>query len=184
MSLNETPDNLPIPEDDGAADHLEGMSLPDIVFTATSNETVLFNLLQGYVVIYVYPMTGQPGTPLPEGWDDIPGARGCTPQACSFRDHYSELKSLDTHVFGLSAQSTRYQQEAKERLQLPFELLSDQSLSLNKSLQLPTFMATGMELYKRITLIVENGVIVKTFYPVFPPNESAEQVLSWLRTHG
>ncbi|MEW8467561.1 MAG: peroxiredoxin [Candidatus Thiodiazotropha sp.] len=183
MSLSELPDNLPAPVDDGASEHLDGMRLPNITLTSTNGKAVTIDQLQGLVVIYVYPMTGRPDTQLPDGWDEIPGARGCTPQACSFRDHYSELKYLNTQVFGLSAQSTSYQLEAKERLHLPFELLSDSSLALKESLQLPTFEAAGMELYKRLTLIVQDGVIVKTFYPVFPPSENAEEVLSWLRSN-
>ena len=183
MSLTELPDNLPVPVDDGTADHLNGMRLPDISLFSTSNEVVIVNQLQGFTVLYIYPMTGRPDTPLPDGWDEIPGARGCTPQSCSFRDHHSELKSLNTQVFGISTQSTSDQLEAKERLHLPFDLLSDSSLALKGSLQLPTFKAAGMELYKRITLIVRDGVIIKTFYPVFPPSENAEEVLSWLQSN-
>ncbi|MES9994118.1 MAG: peroxiredoxin [Candidatus Thiodiazotropha sp.] len=180
MSLSELPDNLPVPVDDGACAHLEGMWLPEIRLTATNGEDVAINQLQGIVVIYVYPMTGRPDTQLPDGWDEIPGARGCTPQSCSFRDHHAELKSLNAWLFGISTQTTSYQLEAKERLHLPFDLLSDSGLALKDHLQLPTFEAAGMELYKRITLIVQDGVIVKTFYPVFPPSENAEEVISWL----
>jgi len=183
MGLNQLPDNLPIPVDDGAADHLEGAHLPNVSFSTTNEETVNIQTLPGLVVLYVYPMTGRPDTPLPDGWDEIPGARGCTPQSCSFRDHYSELQNLNAHVYGLSAQQIDYQLEAKERLHLPFELLSDAKFILKASLNLPTFEAAGLELYKRITLIVRDGIISKVFYPVFPPSENAEEVLSWLRSN-
>ncbi len=181
MSLTDLPDNLPVPEDDGAAAHLLGMRLPNITLSATNGETVSLANILGTVVIYVYPMTGRPDTPLPQGWDDIPGARGCTPQSCAFRDHYAALQSLGAGVFGLSAQSSDYQQEAKSRLHLPFEILSDSALELQRALSLPTFVADGMTLYRRITLIAVEGVIKKVFYPIFPPGENAEQVLDWLR---
>ena len=183
MNLSQLPDNLPPPFDDGAASHLEGMRLCDMSFNATNNDVVNIQQLSGLVVLYVYPMTGHPDTPLPYGWDEIPGARGCTPQSCSFRDHYYELQKLNTQVFGLSTQETSYQLEAKERLHLPFELLSDVDLSLKTTMNLPTFVAAGMELYKRITLIARDGNICKVFYPVFPPGENAEEVLSWLRSN-
>ena len=137
--------------------------------------------LKGRWVIYVYPMTGRPGVPLPDGWDGIPGARGCTPQSCNFRDHYSELKALNTGVFGLSTQHSEYQREARDRLHLPFELLSDSGLQLKDALRLPTFTVAGMELYKRLTLVTRDGHIEKVFYPVFPPDQNADQVLTWLR---
>ncbi len=133
-------------------------------------------------MVYIYPMTGRPGIPLPDGWDSIPGARGCTPQACSFRDHYAELKSLTTDIFGLSTQTSDYQQEVRNRLHLPFQLLSDSSLQLRDSLRLPTFTVTGKVLYKRLTLIVDGGQIKKVFYPVFPPDRNAGDVLAWLRS--
>jgi peroxiredoxin len=132
-------------------------------------------------VIYIYPMTGRPGVPLPDGWDDIPGARGCTPQSCSFRDHYSELRTLHTSLFGLSVQTTEYQKEARDRLHLPFELLSDSAYLLKQALRLPTFIVARIELYKRVTLIVEHARIRKIFYPVFPPDRNADEVLAWLR---
>lgn len=177
-NLSETPKHLPAPVDDGAAAHLEGWVLPDLALPSTDGETVNLASLAGRWVLYIYPMTGRPGVPQPDGWDTIPGARGCTPQACSFRDHYAELKSLNTGVFGLSAQYTGYQREARERLHLPFELLSDSSLQLKQLLRLPTFTAEGMEFYKRLTLIVEDGRIVKVFYPVFPPERNADDVLA------
>jgi peroxiredoxin len=183
MSTNflELPKDLPRPVDDGAASHLEGMALPKILLAATNGASVDLAGIQGRVVIYIYPMTGRPGVALPDSWDGIPGARGCTPQSCAFRDHYSELKSLDTSVFGLSAQTTDYQTEARDRLHLPFELLSDSELRLKQALGLPTFEVAGMELYKRLTLIAENGRIQKVFYPVFPPDGNANDVLAWLR---
>jgi len=183
MSTNafELPKDLPRPVDDGAASHLPGMSLPKLVLPATDGTNVDLAAIPGRVAIYIYPMTGRPGVPLPDGWDGIPGAKGCTPQSCSFRDHYAELKSLNTSVFGLSAQTTEYQKEARDRLQLPYELLSDSALQLKRALHLPTFTAAGMELFRRLTLVVENGRINKVFYPVFPPDKNAEEVLAWLR---
>jgi peroxiredoxin len=175
------PKDLPRPVDDGAASHLQGMRLPKLDLPATDGADVDLRTIPGRVVIYVYPMTGRPGVPLPDGWDGIPGARGCTPQSCSFRDHYSELKSLNTRVFGLSAQTTEYQEEVRDRLHLPFQLLSDSTLRLKQLLRLPTFTVAGMELFKRVTLVVENGRIEKVFYPVFPPDQNADDVLAWLR---
>lgn len=177
----ELPKDLPRPTDDGAAAHLRGMALPRVVLAATDGAGVDLSRLPGRVVIYVYPMTGRPGVPLPDGWDGIPGARGCTPQSCAFRDHYAELKSLHTAVFGLSTQDTDYQKEARDRLHLPFELLSDSERRLKQLLRLPTFAVAGMELYKRITLVADNGRIAKVFYPVFPPDQNANDVLAWLR---
>jgi len=180
-NLSALPKDLPRPVDDGAASHLAGMSLPQLMLPSTNGENIDLAAIAGRFVIYIYPMTGRPGMPLPEGWDSIPGARGCTPQACSFRDHYAELKTLNTSIFGLSAQSPEYQKEARDRLQLPFELLSDNGLRLKQLLRLPTFTVAGKELYKRITLIVDSGRIRKVFYPVFPPDQNAENVLAWLR---
>jgi peroxiredoxin len=180
-NLSELPKDLPRPVDDGAASHLPGMKLQGLEFTATSGATVDIGAISGRFVLYVYPMTGLPGVSLPDGWDAIPGARGCTPQSCSFRDHYAELKSLNTSVFGLSTQSTDYQKEARERLHLPFELLSDSGHRLKRELGLPTFDVAGLELYKRLTLIVVNGQVKKAFYPVFPPDQNAADVLKWLR---
>jgi len=183
MSTNfsELPKDLPRPVDDGAASHLEGMRLPKVSLLASNGANVDLAALPGCVVIYIYPMTGRPGVPLPDGWDGIPGARGCTPQSCSFRDHHSELKALNTSVFGLSTQTTEYQREARDRLHLPFELLSDSGHRLKQLLRLPTFAVAGMELYKRMALIVENGLSRKVFYPVFPPDQNANDVLAWLR---
>ncbi|WP_292747563.1 peroxiredoxin, partial [Methylophaga sp. UBA3191] len=137
----------------------------------------------GYVVVYCYPMTGRPDRDLPDGWDQNPGARGCTPQSCAFKDHHHELDMLGASVFGLSTQSSSYQQEVAERLHLPFLLLSDESLKFSSALALPTFQIDGMVLIKRLTLIIKAGRIEKFFYPVFPPNENAEQVINWLRVN-
>src|SRR5262245_8638320 len=178
------PKDLPVPLDDGAAAHLKGMSLVRIALPSTDGAMVDLSSLTGLFVIYLYPMTGRPGVPLPDGWDAIPGARGCTPQSCSFRDLYAELKVLGSGVFGLSTQDSEYQREARDRLHLPFELLSDSSLQLKSALRLPTFRVNGLELYKRLTLIVDRGKIEKVFYPVFPPDKNAEEVLTWLKQHG
>lgn len=170
-----------VPQDDGAADHLPGLELPAIELPGTDGSVVDLSRLTGRWVIYVYPMIGKPGVALPEGWDEIPGARGCTPQSCSFRDHYAELAALDTDVLGLSAQESSDQREARERLALPFQLLSDSGLRLKHALRLPVFDAEGMELYKRLTMISKDGRIEKVFYPVYPPDRNADDVLAWLR---
>lgn len=182
MNLSQLPNNLPAPLDDGAANHLNGLFLPDIQLSATNGELVSLNKLMGKHVIYIYPMTGKPNIALPPDWDNIPGARGCTPQSCSFRDHANELEKLNTKIFGLSSQTTEYQLEARNRLHLPFELLSDISFMLKKSLGLPTFFVGTNELYKRLTIIVENSNIIKTFYPVFPPDKNVQDVIEWLKT--
>ena len=180
-----TPDDLPVPEDDGAGWHLRGAVMPRLVLPATDGDPVRLDVPgPGRTVVYVYPMTGRPGTDLPAGWDAIPGARGCTPEACWFRDHHRDLLDAGAaRVYGLSSQDTAYQREAAARLHLPFPMLSDPELSLAAALRLPTFEAGGMTLYKRLTLIVRNGVIEHVFYPVFPPGGHAEQVLAWLREH-
>jgi peroxiredoxin len=176
------PANLPEPLDDGAAQHLIGLHMPKILLRSTSGEIVdVSNLSAPRTVIYCYPMTGVPGQPLPEGWDSIPGARGCTPQSCSFRDHHQELLALHAEVFGLSTQTTLYQREMAERLHLPFAVLSDESFELCDTLQLPTFEADGTRLLKRLTLIVKANRIEHVFYPVFPPDKSADEVLAWLK---
>ena len=181
--LTELPQDLPIPVDDGACNHLLGKSLPSIALPSTQGESVDLSLLTGRVVVYCYPMTGQPGISLPDGWDAIPGARGCTPQSCAFRDHYQELNELGVSVFGLSTQSTDYQLEAKARLHLPFDLLSDRELRLTNTLKLPMFEVESTHLIKRVTLIIEEGKIVKVFYPVFPPDRNADEVINWLQEH-
>lgn len=182
-SLSTLPPDLPAPVDDGAASHLAGLCLPPLLLTTTDGSERDLASLPGRVVIYVYPMTGRPGVPLPDGWDAIPGARGCTPQSCGFRDHYAELQALDTQVFGLSTQTPEEQVEAHERLHLPFALLSDPTLQMKAALRLPTFAAAGAERYKRLTLVIDSGCIVKVFYPVFPPDRSAEDTLAWLRNN-
>jgi peroxiredoxin len=176
----ELPNDLPVPEDDGAADHLPGMRLPPVSLAATSGEVVDLSTLAGRTVVYCYPMTGRPDRSLPTGWDEIPGARGCTPQSCSFRDHHAELRALGASGFGLSTQDTDYQSEAATRLHLPFALLSDADLAFARALGLPTFEVDGMVLLKRLTLVIDEGWIEKVFYPVFPPDRSAEEVVEWL----
>jgi len=179
---NVLPAELPAPQDDGAARHLAGMRLPSLVLAATDGSNVDLSKLSGRTVVYVYPRTGVPGQPLPEGWNEIPGARGCTPQSCGFSDHFGELKRLGVvRVFGLSTQDTAYQREAVERLHLPFPVLSDERLALARALDLPTFTTSGMTLLKRMALIIDDGVISKAFYPVFPPDKNAEEVIAWLR---
>jgi len=179
---NILPSGIPAPQDDGGADHLPGMNLPDIVLPATSGDSINLSKLKGRTVVYIYPRTGVPGTDLPPGWDDIPGARGCTPQSCSFRDHFAELKRLGVvQLFGLSTQGTAYQQEAASRLHLPFAILSDEKLTLTAALKLPTFVTSGMTLLKRMALVIDDGRIAHVFYPVFPPDKSAEEVIAWLQ---
>ena len=179
----EPPDwsKIPAPEDDGATRHLLGMALPSVALAATDGSTVDLATLRGRTVVYAYPRTGRPGVANPEGWDLIPGARGCTPQTCAFRDHFSELQALGVeHLFGLSTQDSDYQREAAERLHLPFAILSDEHLTLTRALKLPTFEVDGMKLLKRFTMIITDGVIEHVFYPVFPPDRNAGDVLSWL----
>lgn len=180
------PADLPRPVDDGAADHLPGMSLPDVALPATDGRQVSLNKLLGRTVVYAYPRTGTPGgAPVTADWDRIPGARGCTPQSCNFRDHASELRELGVdHLFGLSTQSSTDQQEAASRLALPFPLLSDERLELAGALRLPTFEAGGLTLHRRLTLVVDDGRITHVFYPVFPADRSAEEVVAWLREGG
>ncbi len=173
---------LPAPVDDGAARHLTGAAVPDIALPATDGSQVSLAGLKGLTIVYAYPMTGQPGVALPEGWDEIPGARGCTPQSCAFRDHHAELvKAGAARVFGLSTQDSDYQREAAERLHLPFPLLSDAALRLTDALRLPVMLVDGARLLKRVALIIEDGRIVHVFYPVFPPDRNAADVLDWLR---
>jgi peroxiredoxin len=179
-TLSELPPDLPIPIDDGACDHLEGTSLPNLSLASTKGGEINLSSLSGLTVIYIYPMIGRPDTPLPDGWDQIPGARGCTPQSCSFRDLHEELSKLNATIFGLSTQSTSYQQEAAERLHLPFVLLSDESLKLVEALSLPTIDVENKTFIKRITLICNNDIITKVFYPVFPPGQGASVVIDYL----
>jgi peroxiredoxin len=183
MSTNYTtlPPNLPVPEDDGAADHLPGTALPPSTLPSSDGGSAdLARLAAGRLVAYVYPRTGMPGEPSPVGWDDIPGARGCTPQSCAYRDSLSEFERRGASVVGISAQNPTEQREFAEREHIPFPLLSDSALELASTLKLPTFTAAGMTLYRRLTFVAEAGRIVKAFYPVFPPDRNAAEVLSWL----
>jgi peroxiredoxin len=177
------PADLPVPQDDGAARHLAGRKLPAVTLAATDGSRVDLSKLAGRTVVYIYPRTGVPGRAMPEGWDAIPGARGCTPQSCSFRDHFAELKGLGVaHLYGLSTQDSEYQREAALRLKLPFPILSDKDFALTRALNLPTFEVAGMKLLKRMALVIDDGVITKVFYPVFPPDKNADEVIAWLRS--
>ncbi|MEM9105000.1 MAG: peroxiredoxin, partial [Pseudomonadota bacterium] len=170
---------IPAPQDDGAAAHLVGVKIASVVLPATDATAVNLASLAGTTVLYIYPMTGRPDVTLPDGWDDIPGARGCTPQSCSFRDHYMELTARGVdHLYGLSTQTSSYQAEAVERLHLPFALLSDDQLDFAKAMNLPTFKTDGMTLLKRLTMIISDGTVIKTFYPVFPPDQNAADVIA------
>ncbi len=175
---------IPAPVDDGAARHLEGARLSPVSLPATDGTAVDLSALPGLSVVYAYPMTGRPGVPLPDGWDMLPGARGCTPQSCAFRDHAGALRALGVQrVFGLSSNDTAYLREAAERLHLPFALLSDREFRLADAMRLPTFETAGMRLLQRLTMVIEDGRITKLFYPVFPPDRSADEVIAWLRAH-
>ena len=175
--------SLPPPQDDGATDHLHGLEMASVSLASTAGGAVDLSSLAGLSVIYVYPMTGRPERPLPDGWDLIPGARGCTPQSCSFREHAAELRALGVAtLFGVSTQPTVDQTEAAARLHLPFPLLSDEKLTLARALRLPTFDVAGVTLLKRLVMIVRERRIVKVFYPVFPPDRSAADVVTWLES--
>jgi peroxiredoxin len=176
----ELPKDLPIPVDDGACNHLRAQQLSSVSLISTAGDAVDLASLPGRTVIYCYPRTGRPEQPLPSGWNEIPGARGCTPQSCGFRDHFTELQALGVRLFGLSTQDTNYQKEVVQRLHLPFELLSDSDLVFTRSLRLPTFKVESMILIKRLTLIIDDGQISKVFYPIFPPNKNVDEVLEWL----
>jgi peroxiredoxin len=177
----ELPLDLPVPQDDGACVHLIGTSIPELWLASTAGNPVDLAHLGGRTVVFCYPRTGQPDQPIPDGWDAIPGARGCTPQSCAFRDHFQELTGAGaSDLFGLSTQNTEYQSEAVKRLELPYPLLSDSELKFVQALRLPTFRFSSMTLIKRLTLIIDDGCITKVFYPVFPPDKSAEQTLEWL----
>lgn len=177
------PENLPVPIDDGSAAHLIGEKLPALSLSATDGRTInLHEVSAGRWAIFIYPSTGVPGKEMPAGWDEIPGARGCTPEACSFRDNLSDLRVAGlAALFGLSTQESRYQRELIERLHLTYPMLSDPSSSLGKRLNLPVFQAGGSRYYRRLTLIINDKTIEHVFYPVFPPNEHAGEVLGWLR---
>jgi peroxiredoxin len=182
-NIYQLPEDLPVPLDDGACDHLKGVSLPSSELPSTAGRVVDLSRLRGRTIVYCYPRTGRPDQALPSGWNQIPGARGCTPQSCAFRDHGAELESLGVQVFGLSTQTTEYQREAAERLHLPFELLSDADLQFTRALTLPTFEVEAMILIKRVTFVVNDGRIEHVFYPVFPPDTNAAEVIAWLTGH-
>jgi peroxiredoxin len=171
------PPDLPVPEDDGAADHLVGLELPDLTVSSSQGDVNV----RDFDVLYLYPRSGRPGVPLLPGWDETPGARGCTPQSCAFRDHAQELAELGALVAGLSAQTLDDQVEFAERNHVPYPVIADPELRLGQALRLPTFDVGGVTLYKRITLVVEACAIAKVFYPVFPPDKNAEEVVTWLR---
>ena len=174
---------IPAPADDGAAAHLVGMTIPSVSLVATDDSSVTLSALPGRTVVFAYPRTGEPGKiSLVDDWDMIPGARGCTPQSCSFRDHFAELKRLGvSHLYGLSTQDTGYQREAVERLHLPFAILSDAELKLTHLMRLPTFAVDGMTLIKRMAWVIDDAVVSRVFYPVFPPDRSADEVIGWLK---
>ena len=178
------PPDRPIPVDDGAADHLRGSAVPDIALPTTDSRTVSLASQSGRTIVYAYPRTGRPGEGhLTPDWEQIPGARGCTPETCGFRDHHAELGAAGAEVFGLSTQGTDYQTELVQRLNLPFPILSDQQLQLTRAWRLPTFEAAGETLLKRLTLVLRSGRVEHVWYPVFPPDRHAEEVLAWLRAN-
>ena len=172
---------IPAPRDDGGAAHLTGLAVPSVGLPATSGGTVDLSTLSGLAVVYIYPMTGRPDRALPDDWDATPGARGCTPQSCAYRDHFADLQARGVaHLYGLSTQTTDWQSEAVTRLHLPYALLSDADLTLTRALNLPTFESEGQTLLKRCTLILRDGVIARVHYPVFPPDQDAARVIAWL----
>ncbi len=183
--LSVLPKNLPAPTDDGACQHLLNAKIPSIHLPTTAQTTCNLASLQGWLVLFCYPMTGSPDQPMPAEWhwNDIPGARGCTPQACSYRDHIAQLETFDAQVFGLSTQSTNAQIEASQRLHLPYPLLSDSALTFTNALKLPTFNIDDLVFNKRVTIIALNGVIQHYFYPVFPPDKDVDHVIAWLSEH-
>jgi peroxiredoxin len=174
------PPDLPVPSDDGACDHIPGRTIPSLTLGSSQGSIDLAALARDRLVLYVYPRTGRPDRPVPPGWDEIPGARGCTPESCAFRDHAAELAELGTRVAGLSAQPLEEQVEFAERTQMPFPVIADPALELGRALDLPTFEFDRVTLYKRHSLVAEAGKIVKVFYPVFPPDRHAEEVVAWL----
>ena len=178
------PPDLPVPEDDGACDHLVGTMLPQLTLESSEGPVSLRELSLDRLVLYVYPRTGRPDRPMPEGWDEIPGARGCTPQSLGFRDAHAHLQELGAKVAGLSAQPLDDQLEFAERNAIPYPVIADPELRLGAALGLPTFEAGGLRLYKRLALVVESCAIAKAFYPVFPPDENAAEVVAWLESRG
>jgi peroxiredoxin len=179
-SVYELPPGLPVPVDDGAAAHLEGMAVPELTLESSVGPVDLAAFGAERSVLYVYPRSGRPGREIPAGWDAIPGARGCTPESCGFRDHAEELRALGVRVAGLSVQPLEDQVEIAERLGIMYPVISDPERALGAALTLPTFEFEGQTLYKRITLVFEGGLIAKAFYPVFPPDKAVEEVLAWL----
>jgi peroxiredoxin len=182
IDYNSIPDNLPIPGDDGAASHLLGQSLPKLRLHSTSDRLIDLSELTNKIVFFFYPRTGRPDEPAPVGWDEIPGARGCTPQSCGYRDFYGDFQQLGVSVFGVSTQSTAFQKELVQRIRLPFEILSDSEFAFTDSMALPTFEYNGMRLLKRMSWVYYEGKIAKVFYPVFPPDRNASQVIEWIRS--
>jgi peroxiredoxin len=183
-ALHSLPDGLPVPKDDGAAQYLLGASMPSLQLASSAGERLdLGELARQTMILYVYPRTGVPGQPLPAGWDQIPGARGCTPQSCAFRDSVAQIAELDGAIFGLSSQDLAEQQEFAAREHIPYPLINDSSFSLAGELGLPTFEADGERYYRRLTLIARSARIVKVFYPVFPPQQNAADVIAWLNLH-
>jgi len=180
VTVYELPADLPVPVDDGAAAHLEGAAAPALTLESSVGPVDLAAFAAERAVLYVYPRTGRPDRPVPEGWDSIPGARGCTPESCGFRDHHEELRRLGATVAGLSAQPLEEQVELAERLGILYPVVSDPALALRDALRLPTFEFGGQTLYKRLTLVFEGGRVAKVFYPVFPPDRHAEEVVAWL----
>lgn len=177
------PAELPVPQDDGACDHLHGKSLPDVSLNTTTGERVTFARLPGRNVVFCYPRTAGPGEQVPNDWNVIPGARGCTPESCAFRDLYREFQALNVGIYGVSTQPSEQQAEARERLHLPYPLLSDDQLALTSAMKLPTFQWRDTTCIKRLTLVIRDGVVEHLFYPVFPPNSHPDAVLSWIREH-
>jgi peroxiredoxin len=181
MSIYTLPPDLPVPADDGACDHLPGLPVPALGLESSRGPMSLRELAVDVAVLYVYPRTGRPDRPVPSGWDAIPGARGCTPQSCAYRDHFEELTALGARVAGLSTQTLAEQEEFAARAHVPYPVIADPERRLGRALRLPTFEFEGTELYRRVTLVLEAAHVAKVFYPVFPPDRDAENVIAWLR---
>jgi len=180
MSIYQLPADLPVPVDDGACDHLLDLAVPSLRLESSQGPVDLRELGVVVAVLYIYPRTGRPDRPTPDAWDAIPGVRGCTPQSCAFRDHAQELAALGARVAGLSSQTLEEQREFAEREHMPFPVIADPERKLGAALQLPTFQFEGVELYKRLTLVLQEGRVAKVFYPVFPPDRNASDVIAWL----
>ena len=182
-NLSKLPKNLPVPEDDGLASHLVGSKMPSVPLLSTSGEWIDLSKIEGWTMVYCYPLTGRPDESLPEGWDQIPGARGCTAEACAFSDYHQDFQHMGVTVFGVSTQASDYQSEMVNRLHLPFDVLSDSNLNLVNALKLPTMQVNNLTLIKRLTMIVHSSVIRHVNYPVFPPDQEPINVMSWLRVN-